>query len=351
MDGTAAARLIDWGAAARVGARLAGVGPLLTDGDRSRLADDFSAAVSEADSLVTGLTGLRIDGPPTRPWVMTRAEWISRNLRGFEGVLEPFAQRVLARRSDGPGALLRRKALGWQLGALLGYLGRKVLGQYDLFLPPDDRDLLYFVGPNVVTVERKLRFPRRDFRRWLAMHEVTHRVQFSAVPWLRGYVEGLVDAYLDSVDLDARKLAERLRKAREEARQAGQWRSLGVLFALMSPEQRDVFGKVQAVMTLLEGHANHAMESLSRGRIRSAARMRLALRRRRRGRGLERMFQRAVGFDVKTRQYDVGERFVARAVDRAGMTGFNRVWEQPEHLPTIEEVREPDAWVARMAAA
>lgn len=351
MDGTASARLIDWEVARRVGGRVSGAGPKVGRAARAELREEFAEVVGEADHLVTDFTGLRIEGPSTRPWVMSRGEWIGQNLRGFETILDPLAERVLRRQPGGLLAGFRRKALATQLGALLGYLGRRVLGQYDLFLPPDDRDLLYFVGPNVVSTERRFGFSPRDFRAWLAFHEVTHRVQFSGVPWLRPHLIGLVNRYLDSIELDARRVVETLRRAVEEARGGStSWRGLGVVFLLMTPEQRELFQRMQSAMSLLEGHGNYVMAALSEGRIEGAERMRRVLRDRRHSAGVNRMFQKAIGLDVKVRQYDIGERFVAEVVAHAGAEGFARVWERPEHLPTLQEVARPEAWVERVVA-
>lgn len=347
------AGLVDWDAAAGIGKRFAGPGPQVRPTERARLAEDFEEVVAVADGLVTGFTGLSIDGPPSRPWVMTRREWIVQNLRGFEQVLEPVAQRLLGSRMHGTMAPVRRQLLALQVGGILGYLGRKVLGQYDLFLPPDDRDLIYFVGPNVVELERRFRFSRRDFRLWLSLHEVTHRVQFQGVPWLRSYITELMGSYLSTIDLDARKVLERLRRVQEEVRTggAGQWRDLGVLFALMTPEQRETFRRMQSLMSVLEGHGNFVMDRLAGGRVHGAARMRRILQERRHRKGFNRMVQRAVGLDVKARQYDIGERFVAAVVDRAGPEAFARIWERSEHLPSLEEVGRPEAWIERVAAA
>jgi coenzyme F420 biosynthesis associated uncharacterized protein len=350
VDGRAASRLLDWDAAASIGTRVSGAGPPTGPAERARMVDDFEEGIQEADVLVQELAGLRLPGPSSRPWVMSRGEWVSQNLRGFEQALAPAAARLLGRLGEGPMAAVRRQVLGAQVGAILGYLGRKVLGQYDLFLSPDDRDLIYFVGPNVVELERQHRFPRRDFRRWIAFHEVTHRVQFEGVPWLRGYLAAQIDSYLGTIELDARQLLERLRRAREELAQDATWREMGILFVLMTPEQRETFRRMQALMSLLEGHGNYVMDRLSRGRIEAAGRMRRTLQKRRHRQGFDRMIQRAVGLDVKVRQYDLGERFVAEVVERAGPEGFARVWEGPEHLPTLEEVARPEAWVARVAS-
>jgi coenzyme F420 biosynthesis associated uncharacterized protein len=263
-------------------------------------------------------------------------------------MLEPLAGRILAKQ-EGRGTL-RRKALGAQSGALLGYLSRRVLGQYDAFLPPDDEGLLYFVGPNVAEVERRFSLPARDFRLWISLHEVTHRVQFGAEPWLRGHVREQVDRYLGTISLESKELGQQLRRAIEEARSGADVRGMGALFLLLTPEQRAIVRHVQGVMSLLEGHASFVMNELGKEHVADLPRMRTALaERRRRAGGVERSFQRAIGFDKKLEQYDTGERFVREVVSRTGMEGLNRVWRAPEALPSVEEIAEPDRWVARVA--
>jgi len=140
-----------------------------------------------------------------------------------------------------------------------------------------------------------------------------------------------------------------LRRAAEEIRGGAEWRGAGALFLLMTPAQREIFHRMQSVMSLLEGHATYVMNGVANGRVRDVERMRRSLRNRRHARGIERSFQRAIGFESKVRQYDVGERFVASVVDRGGMDGFNLVWEREENLPTISEVANPDGWLARVA--
>jgi coenzyme F420 biosynthesis associated uncharacterized protein len=346
-----ASRLVDWRTASMVGARMAGAGPRLTDVERGRLDEDFAETVSEAQGLVAEFTGLAPVGYRARAWVMSRPEWIDANLRGFQRVLEPLAERVLARRSDGPGVAIRRKGLGLQVGILMGYVSRKVLGQYDLFVPPDDDGLLYLVGPNVVGAERRFRFPRRDFRMWLSLHEVAHRVQFGGVPWLRGYLTGQIDAYLSAVQLDPHQIVETLKQVVDELRTKGGKRGQELILLLMTPEQRAILERIQAMMSLLEGHANFVMDRVGEGRIPEAGRMRRALQERRRSSGLERSFQRLIGFESKIRQYDVGEQFVSQVVDRAGMEGFNRVWQDEQNLPSMPEVLRPEDWLSRVGPA
>lgn len=345
--GSSAARLLDWQVAAEVGRRVAGPGIPVPAAMRAEVRGSFEEIVPAAEAAVSSFTGIATERSQARAWVMGRGEWVRANLRGLQGAIEPLARRIF--REHPPRADLRRKALGAEVGVMIGYVARKVLGQYDLFLPPDDEGTLYFVGPNVVEMERRFRLPARDFREWIALHEVTHRVQFAGASWLRGYVAGAVETYLETVELDLGALLRQARRAADEARTSDEWRDLGWIFLLMNEEQRDLFQRMQAAMSLLEGHASFVMNRIGGERIPSFDRLRRVLKQRRRATGLEKAFQRAIGFDTKVRQYDAGERFVQIAVERAGMDGFNRVWEGPEALPALEEIAHPDLWVARIA--
>src|SRR4249919_2810185 len=311
--GSAAARLADWETALQVGRKIAGPGPGVPAVERARMREDFAELVPLAEDLIKAFCGLEVSGFRSRAWVMARSEWIRQNLNGIQRLLEPLAERMLADKKQ--RAEYKRKAMGAQAGALFGYVARRVLGQYDVFLPPDDEGLLYFVGPNIVEAERRFSLPPKDFRLWIAIHEVTHRVQFGSATWLRGYLSGQVDDYLGSIQLDSSQLMNQLRRAAEEARSgAVDWRGMGGVFLLLSPEQREMFMRMQALMSLLEGHASYVMNEVARDHVKDVDRMRGALSARRRASSLERSLQKAIGFEQKIKQYDTGERFVRTIV-------------------------------------
>jgi len=178
--GSHAARLADWDVALQIGKRVAGPGPIVPPEDRARMREDLAAHVLRAEELVAGFTDLTVTGFRSRAWVMGRGDWIRQNVAGIQRLMEPLAQRLLDKRPTRP--TIARKAVGAQAGAILGYVSRRVLGQFDVFLPPDDDGLIYFVGPNLIEVERRYRLVPSDFRLWVAIHEVTHRVQFSSAP-------------------------------------------------------------------------------------------------------------------------------------------------------------------------
>ena len=346
--GSHSARLADWTTAVDIGRRVSGPGVPVPSIERARLREDLAELVPHAEDLIRGFTDMEVTGFRSRPWVMARSEWIRANLNGLQRLLDPLAERILDGRPD--RAAYKRKALGAQAGILMGYVARKVLGQYDVFLPPDDEGLLYFVGPNVIEVERRFSLPPRDFRLWIAIHEVTHRVQFGSATWLQGHLSGLVNEYLDSVQLDSHEMITQLRRAAEEAKAGGEWRGMGGVFLLLTPEQREMFMRMQALMSLLEGHASFVMNEVARDHVADVDRMRRSLSARRRASSVERGFQKAIGFEQKIRQYDTGERFVRAIVERAGMSAFNLVWRSAGDLPTLQEIGEPERWLARIGS-
>jgi len=344
--GSQAARLADWETALQVGKKVSGPGVPVPAVDRARMREDFAELVPHAESLITSFSGLSVEGFRSRAWVMSRGEWIRANLNGLQRLIEPLAARVMADKTS--RASYKRKAMGAQAGALLGYVGRRVLGQYDVFVPPDDEGLLYFVGPNVAEVERTFGLPARDFRLWIAIHEVTHRVQFGAAPWLRDHLAGMIDAYLGSVSLDSKDLMDQLKRAADEAKAGVDLRGMGAVFLILTPAQRELVMTLQGIMSLLEGHASFVMNEVGREHVADVDRMRRTLAKRRKASSVERTFQKAIGFEQKIKQYDAGERFVREAVQLAGQDGFNLVWSRPDHLPTLAEISDPTAWVARV---
>jgi coenzyme F420 biosynthesis associated uncharacterized protein len=347
--GSRAASLADWDAALSSGRLVAGAGPRVTADERAALRADLSRAVMDAEGLIAERTGLEVSGFRSRAWVMGRGGWIRQNIGGLQRLMEPLADRILERRgTDRDLPTATRKMLAWQIGGLLGYVSRRVLGQFDIFVPPDDDGLIYFVGPNLIDVERTFALSARDFRMWVAIHEVTHRVQFSVAPWLRTEIRGMVDKYLDSVSLDPKEMFEQISSALEGLR-ARPADGPGGILRLLTPEQRPLFERTQAMMSLLEGHASFVMNRVGEDVVDDLPSLRAALAKRRAVGGLEQRLQHAIGFDQKVAQYDVGERFVAQVIDGVGMSGFNLIWQGPANLPGPEEIRDPDLWIARVA--
>ena len=327
------------------------------------LSRDFAEVTEEAEELVADFTGLHAPGRATAA-VLDRGAWIDANIASMQRMLAPFIGRVGERMSKSPIAPLGRAAAGAEMGVLLGYISQRVLGQYDLLVPADDsddhngtahppsRDAVYYVGVNVLALEERFGFSPRDFRRWIAIHEVTHRAQFTGVPWMRDYFLGLVSESLGMLDADPRRLIAAINRSVDAIRSGRNPLDDGGLLGLVATdEQRRSLTKVQALMSLLEGHGNAVMNHLGRDHVDGADRMASVLHARRQARGISGQFQKLLGFEMKMRQYEVGERFVAEIERCAGVRAIDAVWSGPETLPTMDELEQPLAWLDRINAA
>lgn len=345
---------VDWELAARVATRVARRDPFADVTASPSLQDDFDRHTAEAEGIVGDLTGLHSLAGPARSRVVDRAQWVEANLVAFQRLLRPLTDKFRDRLGSGGLAPLARRVAGVEVGALLGWMSSRVLGQYDLLIVeeenPHDQDLVYYVGPNVVALERRFGFPAEQFRLWLAVHEVTHRAQFTGVPWLRPHFLGLVEQALDAVDPDPGRFLAAARRALE-ARNNGGLEDGGLLGVFATPEQKAVLDRISGLMSLLEGHGDVTMERAAEGRIPAAARFGRVLRERRRSAsGVARLVQRLVGLEAKLAQYEQGERFIA-AVDAAGGQAlFDQVWTGPEQLPDLAEIRDPGRWITRVRA-
>jgi coenzyme F420 biosynthesis associated uncharacterized protein len=346
---------VDWALAERVARRFAGREPLASSYLGRSLRPDFDAVTTEAEELVAEHTGLRATGPASAE-VLDRAGWIEANVTSMRRMLAPLTERIGERMSRGPMAPVGRRVAGTEMGVLLGFLAQRVLGQYDLLVPDDDQapstsDAVYYVGPNVLTLEKRYAFPPRDFRRWIALHEVTHRAQFTGVPWLKGHFLMLVERSLTMVDPDPRRLVQAMARAADEIRRGRNPLDEGGLVGLLAtPEQRGVLAEVQALMSLLEGHGNSVMNELGRAHVGGQERMARILQARRRARGFTAVLHKLLGIESKMRQYEVGEAFVAAVEREAGPRAIDAAWQSPEHLPTAEELTHPEQWLARTEA-
>jgi coenzyme F420 biosynthesis associated uncharacterized protein len=347
---------VNWELAARVAGRVAGTDPLARSYHYASLEADFAEATAQAEQLVAEETGLRSLAGPARARVTDRQGWVGANVASFRRLVSPLTRRISERMPVAPLAAVGRNVAGVQVGTLLGWMSTRVLGQYDLLLveddDPDEQDIVYYVGPNVLALEKRYAFPPAQFRLWLALHEVTHRAQFTGVPWMRDYFVGLVNEAIDSVDPDPRRLIEGLRRSVEQMRAGRNPLADGGLLALLAgDEQAAVLRKVQALMSVLEGHGDVTMDRAGAGVVPEAERFSRVLRQRRQERGgLSRVLQQVVGIEAKLRQYEEGERFIAAAEAGLVPAAMKRVWLGPDEVPTLDEVRQPGLWIERQGA-
>jgi coenzyme F420 biosynthesis associated uncharacterized protein len=349
--------VVDWDLAQRVAIRVCGREPFADSYHYATLAPDFEELTVEAERRVAETTGLVSAAGPARARVTDRPGWIAANLVSFQRLLRPLTERLDDRMGSSPLAPVTRRVTGAEVGALLGWMSTRVLGQYDLLVAEDDdpesQDLVYYVGPNVLALEKRFAFPPREFRLWLALHEVTHRAQFTGIPWLRSHYLGLVDEVLGAVDPDPKRLMVAIGRVLEDLREGRRPLDDGGLAAVLAaPEQREALDRIAGLMSLLEGHGDVTMDRAGADQIPSAARFGRVLRQRRRqANGLARLLQRLVGLEAKLAQYEQGEKFIA-AVEKVGGPGaLDAVWEDPARLPTLAEIRDPDGWLARVDLA
>ncbi|MGH9100218.1 MAG: zinc-dependent metalloprotease, partial [Acidimicrobiales bacterium] len=345
--------------------------------DRQELSRSFADVTARAEELVSESTGWHAP-TPARSVVTDRTGWAHANVASFQRLLAPALAKFERRRDEKRQERRRsgtrpawltdlsepiavkfagagRSASGAQLGAVLAWMSTRVLGQYDLLLTEEmaeDQDLLYYVGPNIVELERRHGFVPEEFRLWLALHEVTHRCQFTAVPWLRGYFLSLVDKAIEPFQADPGRLAEMVRRTAEQLRsRQSPFDDAGVLGIVASEAQLEAIRALQAMMSLLEGHGDVTMDRAGAAQVPGAARFSQVLRERRQSvKGPAKVLQQVLGLEAKLRQYQQGEEFIRAVEARGGRALFDRVWGGPERLPTLTEIREPERWIARVEA-
>ncbi|MCX5227003.1 zinc-dependent metalloprotease [Streptomyces sp. NPDC006553] len=370
IGGAGTSGMVDWNLAVATATRLVRPGPEVSRDEAREVVAELRKHAKASEEHVRAYTRMIPEGMElhdTPVLVVDRAGWIKANVAGFRELLTPLLGKMQDRRANTPGSAVLGavggKVTGVELGMLLSFLASRILGQYETFAPAT-RDLpagtngggrLLLVAPNIVHVERELEVSPHDFRLWVCLHEETHRTQFTAVPWLRDHLQGEIQSFLAATDVDPGTVVERLREAaqtlaggRPEGEEGEPAPSLVEL--VQTPEQREILGRLTAVMSLLEGHADYVMDGVGPQVVPSVAEIREKFQQRR-ARGASRLdlaLRKLLGLDAKLRQYRDGERFVRAVVDQVGMDGFNRVWTSPNTLPTKSEIAAPADWIARV---
>ncbi len=399
---------MDWALARRVAVRISGDEPLYRSYLADRLHEDFAKATQIAEKLVQEETRLTSEAGDAHAVVIDRATWIDANLRSFRRLLKPVLGPTESTGSQSAGsaqqadqtqiisaassaenssvmsdvmAKLAQKIGAVELGAVLGWMSRRVLGQYDMLLATDDEpmpghsdsqtnsqlaatanstvtgsdadDIVYYVGPNVLATEKRFAFPPGEFRQWLALHELTHRSQFTGVPWLRPYFLQLVTELVETSEPDVDRVRTGLRSLMAERKAGRDLLAEGGLATLFATEhQRDLIDKVGGMMSLIEGHGDATMARAAVGHVPSAERFHLVMHHRRKSsRGPARLLQRLMGIEAKLEQYHAGEKFIAAIESERGDRAVDRIWDSQDFLPSLAEIREPDTWLARVPAA
>lgn len=338
---------VDWQFAATVGRRLARPGPPYSDYTRRQVIDELLGAAAKAEPLVRDVTGLVAGGAVPAARIVDRPEWVAAAAESM---------RVMMNGAEKPRGFLTGRVTGAQTGAVLAYVSSGILGQYDPFATDNGAraGCLLLVYPNVIAVERQLRIEPSDFRLWVCLHEVTHRVQFTANPWLPDYMSqalGLLtrDAGDDLGEVVSR-LADYARNRGNQNSDANSAGILGLVRAVQSEPQRHALDQLLVLGTLLEGHADHVMDAVGPIAVPSVAtiRRRFDERRHRKQPPLQRLLRALLGLDAKLSQYTRGKAFVDHVVGQVGMARFNAIWAGPETLPLPIEIEEPQRWIDRV---
>ncbi|RAJ55445.1 putative hydrolase/coenzyme F420 biosynthesis associated uncharacterized protein [Streptomyces sp. Amel2xB2] len=371
--------MVDWNLAVATATRLVRPGPEVSREGARAVVSELRRHAKSSEEHVRDFTRMYPDRPAesdTPVLVVDRPGWVRANVAGFRELLSPLLEKVQERRASTPGGAVLGavggKVTGVEVGMLLSFLASRVLGQYETFAPAtrelpggaDGSGRLLLVAPNIVHVERELDVAPHDFRLWVCLHEETHRTQFAAVPWLRDHIRGEIQSFLGETEMDPSTLLERLREAAQSlsgSRTQGEGTAAedgettengraGLVELVQTPAQREILGRLTAVMSLLEGHADYVMDGVGPDVVPSVGEIREKFQKRRAtGAGkLDQALRKLLGLDAKLRQYREGERFVRAVVEELGMDGFNRVWTSPNTLPTKSEIGRPADWIARM---
>jgi coenzyme F420 biosynthesis associated uncharacterized protein len=348
----AGTRLIDWESVRRIARRRLGTaGAGLSAADRAAADEFYRAELLRTEPIVAEAIGAELPHALETPAVIDRFEWIDLNLATFEQLFGRV-ERIMIESTTGadtPGRALARilnRSFGnQQLGFLMAFLARKVLGQYDVSLlaaAPAARGRLNFVEPNITASAAALGVPLEQFRTFIALHEATHAFEFEAYPWLRDHFAASVGEAIEQMATDTGRLGQRLRGAMRG--RDGHW-----LERMMTPSQLATFRRTQALMSLLEGYSNHVMNDAGERLLPGFAKLHERFERRNEARGvLERAIMRLTGLDLKMEQYAAGERFVTAVLAARDRAFLNQVWEGPANLPDLPEIQHPQRWIDRI---
>ena len=360
--GSDTAGYVDWGFAKETGRRLVSAGPQVTASQAAEVVAALRSAAERSRAPVAETARMHSPADSRHVLIVDRPGWVEANVDSLQSMLEPVIAAMLAKRKaaakpvrgiggDSLGSHLVKdlgsKVTGAEVGALLSFFASKILGQYDL--APDGTPRLLLVAPNVLHTEKELGVDPSDFRLWVCLHEETHRVQFTAVPWLRQHV--IDTARQLSLDMapDPDLLGDVIRQLTQNLPDAFRSGGNGLTAVFATPEQRAQIARVTAIMSLLEGHADVVMDDVGPAVVPSVEHIRTKFQQRRRNvGGVDKILRRLLGLEAKMRQYQDGAVFVRAVMDKVGADGFNAVWTSPETLPLPEEIENPAAWVKRV---
>lgn len=341
---------VDWEFAKTTGRTLVSAGPVVSAAEARAEVEAIRAAARAAREPVAHTARMETPADAPDALVVDRATWIAVNADSMSALLDPAVDAIVSKRGVVPGAAAQAvggKVTGAEAGALLAFMASKVLGQYDI--APGGTPSLLLVAPNLVATAVELGVDAADFRTWVCLHEETHRVQFTANPWLRDHVIGQARRLAVDLAPDQERLQEIASRVTSRIPELFSEGSAGIADLFTTPEQREQMAELTAVMSLLEGHADVVMDDVGPTHVPSVAQIRRKFTARRKGAGsADRILRRLLGLEAKMRQYSDGAAFVRGVQKEVGVDGFNAVWTSPETLPRAREIGDPVAWVRRV---
>jgi len=342
---------VDWGLAEKVANQIANRAPFNDASYLKGLNESFNEFTSSAEKLVETSTGLKSFSGEAKAKVVDRSGWIRANFSSLKRLLKP----ILAENPETNKPSISSRIAALEIGAVLGWMSTRVLGQYDLLVLDNedlnDQDLVYYVGPNICAIERRYAFDPDGFRLWLAIHELTHRAQFTGVPWMREHYLSLVKKLLQEVQTDTnestKKNNSQLKLSKDPV--SSRLSDFKISNFFTSMDQNDSINDIAALMTLLEGHGDVIMSRAGKGHVRNQERFeKVVSQRRKSATGVTKIFQKLIGIEAKLAQYEEGEEFIFTIEESEGIDFLNMVWEHPDNLPKLEEIKNPNLWISRI---
>ncbi|MGV8845035.1 zinc-dependent metalloprotease [Tessaracoccus sp.] len=313
---------INWSLARRVARPVSGELPSATRAQAHAVVASLRLAAERAGELVGAAGGL--PGAPARRVVVcdrdTWAQAAGAMAHGVLGGLHVPQPRL------GGAHIVKAAAYGALAGIALGGVGRHLLGQFD-----PSTSQLFLLAPNILHLHRQRELPLDDLLLWVAAHEQTHALQFSAAPWLLDHLTELFEV-VAADEVKAIDVAGNLARGQR-------WAA-----ATTSPRAAQAMEELTAVMTLLEGHADFVSDKVGATHIPSVRRLRAAFAR---AQGPSALARLVPALD-KDAQYRDGLRFCRAVAARAGTDVLARAFQSPLSLPRPGEIADPAAWMRRV---
>ena len=350
--------MIAWNTASKVAKGVIATFPKEDHAELAAMESNLAEFSGEALALVQSASNLRLSESNLAVRVTTRSQWVDANVASMSQLMDPVITK-LAGSIPGPFVSLGAQAGAVQFGLLFGWMSKRVLGQYDAALFANSQNNneigstpIYVVGSNITSLETRFGFPKSQFERWVLLHELTHKLQFEAVPWMLDYYRGLVTSLIDKMNIGPSDLFESLTRLVEDLKDGrNPLREAGLAGIFVSDEQRAILSRLGGLMSVLEGHGDLIMAKAATSVIPEAQRFEEVLHQKRESPNLvAKIVSQLYGFDAKLRQYEAGAKFLKKIEEQAGQDALTRLFEASDNMPDLDEIANPERWLSRVMA-